>query len=240
MKKIIILLLVLLMTLSAVSAATWGESMQRSGIVQGAYGSVVQVVFSQIPTQSSSFALGMPFDIEGRLVQYSKTEDGRLISYWSVISNSHFKLGISAGKLESVDEKDGKKTELDYILKFTYSLGYKNVDGVQTTLTGSFSIDTEKKKCTYVGGDKKQKESTINNDNEFYEVDLMPSSKDGSMIGSVDGSVYFMFTENSTNKIKDGTDVLSGDYTATVTVKIYTEETVSHTTVTQTTGTQTT
>ena len=221
MKRIIIFLLVLLMTLSAVSAASWSESMQRSGIVQGAYGDVVKVVFTQIPTQSSSFAIGMPFDIEGRLVEYNKTSDGRLISYWSVISNSHFTLKISAGQLISEEGTGDGKTKLDYILKFTYSLGYKELSGTQVTLSGSFSIDTEDSKCTYVGVDDEQKEVYVDGDG-YYELDLLPSSASGTMIGSVDGNVYFMFTEESSNRIKEDTGVLSGDYKATVTVQIVT------------------
>ena len=234
MKKVITLLAVLFIVLSFTFAAdmTWKESMYRSGMVQGAYGSVVKVVFSQIATQSSSFSVGMPFDIEGRLVQYSATEDGRLISYWSVISNSHFKLEISAGKLTSVDkDSKGNKTELDYILKFTYDLGYKDVSGVQKTLSGNFSINTEDKKCTYVGSDGKQTESDPDSSG-FYTVDLMPESQDKSMIGSVEGNVYFMFTSNSTNEIgkTENNTVVSGDYTATVTVKIYAEEVVKSST----------
>ena len=245
MKKVITLLTVLLIVLSFASAASWTESMYRSGVVQGAYGSVVKVVFTQIPTQSSSFSVGMPFDIEGRLVQYSATEDGRLISYWSVLSNSKFKLYISAGKLQSESKKDGKpETELDYILKFTYSLGYKDLGGTQKTLSGNFSINTETEECTYVSADGAQKTSapqqlTMNYSNEnnnpkvsdnYYEVDLMPTStSDESIIGSVDGSVYFMFTSKSSADIAktENNPVVSGDYTATVKVVIFAEETSS-------------
>ena len=221
MRRIIILLLTLLMTLSVLSAESWAESMQRSGIVQGAYGDVVKVVFTQIPTQTSSFAMGMPFDIEGRLVQYSKTENGRLISYWSVVSNSQFKLKIKAEQLTSVEGTGDGKTKLDYILKFTYSLGYVNLSGTQTTLSGSFSIDTEDSICTYIGSDTKQKEISPDEDG-YYLLDLMPSTKTGAMIGSVDGNVYFMFTQESSNRIEADTGVLSGDYTAKVTVQIVT------------------
>ena len=216
MKKIITFITAFLLSLSILSAASWTESMQRSGTIQGAYGSVMKVVFTQIATQSSSFSVGMPFDIEGRLVQYSKTEDGRLISYWSVISNTKFKLNISAGKLTSVKEDDDHKhTELDYILKFTYDLGYKDVGGVQKSLSGSFSYNTDTGKCEYVGADGTQNTTTDGS------VDIIPTTANESIIGSVEGSVYFMFTSESTDKIeKKGDSVLSGDYTATVTVKI--------------------
>ena len=224
MKKALTFISVLLIVISSLSALSWGESMQRSGTIQGAYGSVVKVVFSQIATQSSSFSVGMPFDIEGRLVKYSATEDGRLISYWSVVSNAKFKLEISADKLTSVKKSNGKSTELDYILKFTYDLGYKDANGVQKALSGNFSINTETQKCTYMKANGDQTEVSPDNDG-FYTVDLMPTTGNKSIIGSVEGCVYFMFTSLSTTEIHktENNTVLSGDYTADVTVKIYTE-----------------
>ncbi len=224
MKKILIFIFISLIVLSSVSAYSWSESMQRSGTIQGAYGSVVKVVFSQIATQSSSFSVGMPFDIEGRLVKYSATENGRLISYWSVVSNAKFKLEISAGKLTSVNkDTSDNHTELDYILMFTYNLGYKDTGGVQKTLNGIFSINTETEICTYLTASGDQTDASPVSG--FYTVDIMPESEGKSIIGSVEGSVYFMFTSKSTNEIHKTEDnkVLSGDYTADVIVKIYTE-----------------
>ncbi len=66
MKKIMTTAVLLLLSLT-LFAASWSEAVNRSFTVQGGYGEVVKVVFTKIPTQSSSFAIGMPFDIEGGL-----------------------------------------------------------------------------------------------------------------------------------------------------------------------------
>ena len=98
MKRIIVFLTALLILLSLLPAAEWKEKMQRNIVVQGNYGTQVKVKFDRIATQSSSFSVGMPFDIEGRLVQYNATEKGREIAYWSVAANTKFTLKIKATK----------------------------------------------------------------------------------------------------------------------------------------------
>ena len=239
MKKIMTTAVLLLLSLALFADdPSWGEAVNRSFTVQGGYGEVVKVVFTKIPTQSSSFAIGMPFDIEGG-VQYSVTEDGREISYWSLVSNTNFKLNVTAGKLTSENEytdSEGKyttekgitgKAELDYIMKFTYSFGYIQ-GGVQQTSTGYFTVNTGTGTVTYAkpGEGEKTVEKTVTASDEFYTVDIMPTPTSGtglSTIGSVDGSVYFMFTQSSTSRIKnDPETVPSGNYTAAVTITVNT------------------
>ena len=231
MKKIMSMLILLLLSLS-LFAGTWSEAVNRSFTIQGGYGEVVKVVFTKIPTQSSSFAIGMPFDIEGELVQYSITEDGREISYWSLVSNTNFKLKITAGKLTSEgtytdstgkynDKGSTDKAKLDYIMKFTYSLGYVQ-GGAQQTATGYFTINTATGTATYAKPGSG--EQTVPAEDDVYTVDIMPDTVGLSTIGSVDGSVYFMFTSGSTSRIKnDPETVPSGNYTATVTISVNTE-----------------
>ncbi len=232
MKKIMTTAVLLLLSFT-LFAASWSEAVNRSFTVQGGYGEVVKVVFTKIPTQSSSFAIGMPFDIEGGLVQYSVTEDGREISYWSLVSNTNFTLNVTAGKLTSENEytdSEGKyldkgetgKAELDYIMKFTYSFGYIQ-GGVQQTSTGYFTVNTGTGTVTYAKPG--QGEQTATATDGVYTVDIMPTTSGTglSTIGSVDGSVYFMFTQQGTSRIKnDPETVPSGNYTAAVTITVNT------------------
>lgn len=262
MKKILSVMVLMLLSVFLFSG-TWSESVNRAFTIQGAYGDVVKVKFTKIPTQSTAFAIGMPFDIESELVQYNITEEGREISYWSVISNSNFELHVTAGKLTSVSTfTDSEKkysttggdinTELDYIMKFKYSIGYVGSDGSQQTATGYFKINTGNGTATVAkpgGGEVTNTETTVYKQNangkyldkedhelsdddyanrvvtgKYYLVDVMPDSsslKSGSTIGSVNGSVYFMFTSASTDRIKnDPTSVATGNYTADVTITV--------------------
>lgn len=231
MKKIMSMLILLLLSF-ALFAGTWSEAVNRSFTIQGGYGEVVKVVFTKIPTQSSSFAIGMPFDIEGELVQYSVTEDGREISYWSLVSNTNFKLEITAGKLiseASYTDSTGKYNEkgttapakLDYIMKFTYSLGYIQ-NNAQQTASGYFTINTGNGTVTYAKPGEGET-TAVKDVNDIYTVEIMPSSIGTGTIGSVDGSVYFMFTSASTSRIKnDPETVPSGNYTATVKISVNT------------------
>ena len=232
-KKISTVIIFMLAAILALSASTWKDQISRNITLQGGYGTVIKAKFERIPTQSSSFTIGMPFDIEGRLVQYNKTSDGREIAYWSIISNQKFDFTISAQKLTSEEYLDAQAktyTELDYILTFTYTFGYAVSADERGTKTGSFSFDTETNQCTYVDPNdfKVTKTGTINTDENkktYYEYsfDIIPedaSTKDG-LIGSVNGSVYFMFTQNTTNKIEIAPkSVVSGNYSATITMTV--------------------
>ena len=238
MKRIIVFLAVSLVILSllpaAESAAEWKEKMQRNIVVQGNYGTQVKVKFDRIATQSSSFSVGMPFDIEGRLVQYNATEKGREIAYWSVAANTKFTLKIKATKLVSEgtyrDSSSSEQTtySLDYYMTFTYDLGYTS-GGTQTSKSGEFKINTESETEFLGYVNEHNVQTTKAYDANGVEFNIVPDDADtGSVIGSVNGSVYFMFTDKATGYIKNGFDngsagiqeVPSGNYYATITLDI--------------------
>lgn len=225
MKRIIVLISVLMLSVFTLSA-TVTSKVQRRIVVQGAYDSVTKVVFSPISTQSGSFALGMPFDIEGRLVQYGQTENGREISKWSLVSNTKFKLKVKVGKLtyKKTNTSDTNSCELDYIIKFTYEFGYYDSSGSAQSLSGYFSFDTGendgKGRSYYLSSSGSIEYGTPDTDG-YFEIDIMPAVQSDSIVGSVDGSVYFMFTQTSTNKIQNQADTVpSGDYEAQVIINI--------------------
>ncbi len=229
MKRMLVLISVLLMVFS-LSAATFTDKISRPITLQGAYGKVIEISFDRIATQSSSFTVGMPFDIEGRLVRYNMTSLGREISYWSVICNSKFQFEIVATKLTSESPIDPtastlKYTELDYIMTFTYSLGYTDkISNTQGVKSGSFSFNTETGYCAYTdSNDLLQNVWHANTSSDPFKFDIIPANaSDGALIGSVNGSVYFMFTQKATDTIATG-DPVSGNYKAEVTMMITTK-----------------
>lgn len=237
MKRIIIILIVSLTALSLLPALEWTPKMSRNIVVQGNYGKSVKVRFDRIATQSSSFSIGMPFDIEGRLVQYNTTEKGREIAYWSVIANTKFTMKITAEKLTSERkyETNSDPAEanymLDYIMTFTYDFGFIS-SGTQTDKSGSFIINTESSSewLTYVN--EYNVKTTLPYSDGGVEFNIIPNNADASsVIGSVNGSVYFMFTAKATEYISNGfknaggvdMEVPSGNYYANVTLTIITE-----------------
>ncbi len=232
MKRIFTVLVFFLAAVSLFSASTYTDKMQRHITVQGGYGAVCEVKFDRIATQSSSFTVGMPFDIEGRLVQYEKLSKGREISYWSILKNSQFSFTINATKLtskETYQDTDGtkKKAELDYIMTFTYTFGYTQ-NSQQGTKEGTFTLNTETGDYTYNDPDGMTVTKNINSDDyadTLYHFDIVPSGASSSeLIGSVDGSVYFMFTAASTDRISNAASTVpSGDYSATVTLQVLTK-----------------
>ena len=224
MKKILVFTILILLIFSVYADTTFDDKISRPITLQGAYGKVIEISFDRIATQSSSFTVGMPFDIEGRLVRYNMTSQGREISYWSAICNSKFTLEIEATKLTSESPIDPTAstftyTELDYIMTFTYSLGYTDsISNSQGVKTGTFTFNTETKHCTYTDPNDLHQD-VYHSDGKYY-YDIIPANaSDGALIGSVNGSVYFMFTQNATDTILADKPV-SGNYYANVTMTI--------------------
>ncbi len=231
MKKAIVLFMMLIVLLSFVSAASWNEKVQRAVVVQGIYDSFTSVKFERIATQTSSFSVGMPFDIEGRLVQYGQTEYGREIAYWSIISNKKFTFTIEAEKLTSEgtynDGTSKSHAELDYIMTFSYDFGYSESKGtVEASTSGKFSLNTETGICEYTdpNDDGQKVDCSDTEEPKFssrgfsthsttFSYDIIPiDASDDFVIGSVNGSVYFQFTENTSKQtIAKGIELSNGD-----------------------------
>lgn len=170
-------------------------------------------------------------------MQYNKTESGREIAYWSVIANTKFRMKIDAGKLTSERPYETNSDpaeayyELDYIMTFNYDLGFFS-GGTQTDKSGSFIINTESSSewLTYVN--EYNVKTTLPYEDGGVEFNIIPNDADlSSVIGSVNGAVYFMFTAKATEYIGSGftnaggvhMEVPSGNYYANVTLTIITE-----------------
>ena len=206
------------MLLGAVTPAT-----SKAVKIQGASGSVLHVSITPLSTQSTSFLLGMPFDIEEDLVQYGVMKEGRIIAKWSMVANTGFNLSVKADLLTSENTYGDKiHAELPYIMRVYYSFGYYVSANEISSHTGYLLLNNETGLGSIVD-ESGAVESTVTwTTDKWFKYDFMPDDiyKKG-LSGSVDGNITFMFTEQSTKRISDYPDTVpAGNYSATVTIKL--------------------
>ena len=225
MKKLLLSIIFSISIVAALSAIS--NPVTKPFKIQGGSGTVLHISIIPTSTQATSFLMGMPFDIEEDLVQYGKMKDGRSIAKWSMVANSDFKIKVSAGLLTSEEtyqlSKDSETlyAELPYIMKFEYSFGYYTSGNI-SNLSGSFTLDNETGNGSYVNPETGTSTDVTWAPDKSFIYDILPSNIDSAgLSGSVDGQIYFMFTENSTYRIKnEGDTVPVGDYYAYVTVTL--------------------
>ena len=226
MKKLLLSIIFSISIVAALSAIS--NPVTKPFKIQGGSGTVLHISIIPTSTQATSFLMGMPFDIEEDLVQYGKMKDGRSIAKWSMVANTDFKIKVSAGLLTSEEtyqlSKDSETlyAELPYIMKFEYSFGYYDQSGNISDLSGSFSFNNETGNGSYVNPETGTSTDVTWAPDKSFVYDILPSNIDSAgLSGSVDGQIYFMFTENSTYRIKnEGDTVPVGDYYAYVTVTL--------------------
>lgn len=227
MKRIKIVFILTLSIIVTLNAAVINP-VSKPFKIQGGSGTVLHINITPISTQSTSFLMGMPFDIEEDLVQYGKTKEGRSIANWSMVANTDFKIKVKAGLLTSVgtytpsEGSEDVNAELSYIMTFEYSFGYYDSNGNISNLSGNFSLNNETGGGSYINPETGSSASVTWTPDKYFVFDFLPSDIDATgLSGSVDGQVYFMFTENSTSRInKQGDTVPVGDYYSYVTVKL--------------------
>ena len=225
MKKIVCFSLLFILISSLIYAATVQDTKTSKYFkIQGASGKVIRATVSPIATQSTAFIMGMPFDIEDDLVQFEVMQHGRTIANWSLVTNTDFKMKIKPELLASENTyKDGTndvKCYLPYLLKFTYNFGYFDSHGNSKSESGVFEVDNERSVVKYVEPNTGvSTEKGISADG-YIDFQFLPSGiTDHGISGSVDGDIYFMFTESSTNRIKKSGDTVPvGEYSALVTI----------------------
>ena len=225
MKKLLLSIIFSISIVAALSAIS--NPVTKPFKIQGGSGTVLHISITPTSTQATSFLMCIPFDIEEDLVQYGKMKDGRSIAKWSMVANSDFKIKVSAGLLTSEEtyqlSKDSETlyAELPYIMKFEYSFGYYTSGNI-SNLSGSFTLDNETGNGSYVNPETGTSTDVTWAPDKSFIYDILPSNIDSAgLSGSVDGQIYFMFTENSTYRIKnEGDTVPVGDYYAYVTVTL--------------------
>ena len=227
MKRIAYLLLFLFFIICTAGAAITNP-VSKPFKIQGGSGSVLHINITPISTQATSFLMGMPFDIEEDLVQYGKMKSGRSIANWSMIANTDFVLKVKAGLLTSegeytpVGSSDAVHAEIPYILEFDYSFGFYDINGNIDNLTGYFSLNNETGSGSYINPETGATTNVTWTTDKAFVFDILPSDIDSKgLSGAVDGQIYFMFTQNGTDRIKNqGGTVPVGDYYAYVTVTL--------------------
>ena len=216
MKKYICSMIVLLISSISLFAAT--SRLYKPIELQAAYGAVCDVSVTRIPSQSQQYMIGMPFNIEDKYVRYRATNNGREIASWTLISNTPFKLRITADEMVHTEEES---TPLSYILTFSYNLGY-NLGGnsLPQTTESTFSLGNGKRPSVENG--------SITDDGKF-EFSIFPDEiLAGNYVGSVIGSIFFMFSAESTQVIEDNIGIYdqglpAGNYSATVRIEMISE-----------------
>lgn len=212
MKRRFFLLIILLLSCSAVFAAT---KTQTKGIsIQAGYQDFADLRITPIASQSEAYLIGMPFNIEENYVQYNADSSGRVIARWSVLSNARFTLEITEiSPLINTTDKVSN-IELPYILTFDYDISY-SMDGIDNnSLSGFWRV--------------------VYGDDTTYRF-ILPSqvvSSENFFIGSVAGNISFMFQDEMeldgvTRKVTDvvrSDDAPPGSYYALVKITIKTEE----------------
>lgn len=227
MKKLIFALILTISVIATLSA-TISNPISKPFKIQGGSGTVLHITITPISTQATSFLMGMPFDIEEDLVQYRKMKEGRSIANWSMVANTDFKIKVKAGLLTSegtytpTEGSEDAHAELSYIMTFEYSFGYYDSNGNISNLSGNFSLNNETGSGSYINPKTGSSASVTWTPDKYFVFDFLPSDIDTTgLSGSVDGQVYFMFTENSTSRINNqGDTVPVGDYYAYVTVTL--------------------
>ena len=222
MRKIL-LTFILFIIISSVLLGAVTPATSKAVKIQGASGSVLHVSITPLSTQSTSFLLGMPFDIEEDLVQYGVMKEGRIIAKWSMVANTRFNLSVKADLLTSENTYGDKiHAELPYIMRVYYSFGYYVSANEISSHTGYLLLNNETGLGSIVDESGSVENTVTWTTDKWFKYDFMPDDiyKKG-LSGSVDGNITFMFTEQSTKRISDYPDTVpAGNYSATVTIKL--------------------
>lgn len=229
MKRFVCILILFLL-----SVTLYAETKTSVIELQGAYGVALNMNITPIAAQTESFISGMPFNIEEEFVKYQPNSDGRAIATWNVLSNTKFDIYIKADNMVPVLEPGSTYTPevpLSYILTFSYNLSYPDLTGFDGA--GSFWL-TSGVNNSFGSTAASTTEITVVEDIEyseslsgtFYKINLFNSDSFNDefegFTGSVDGRIFFKFTELASNAIEGDNDPSNydypvGDYTASVT-----------------------
>lgn len=175
-------------------------------MIQAGYGSVCMIDVEEIPAQSASYIAGMPFNIEEDIVQYGMTDYGRRIANISLLSNTPFSISVSGNPMQNVDTSKQATEELHYILTIQYLLGYYE-NG-------------------YINDGAEDYYRFYSRQGTEAEWNLNVTSDPETFLGTVDGNIYFMFDEETSDFIRNESDDVNlpvGNYEASVTITITSE-----------------
>ena len=184
-------------------------------MIQGGYDDVAAINITPLSSQAEGYLLGMPFSLNDSSVLAGASEKGRAIAKWNVLTNSRFLIDITAEILhpESEDKTENiaYSNGLGYILTFVYNMSYYSNNKIYFIDNASFPFEVVER--------NDGKTRTLKDVNLLQNVQL----DSNSLVGSADGSVYFIFNETSTELIKNDVGYASlpdGNYIAKVTLTL--------------------
>ena len=202
MRKAYLMIIAILMSVS-LHAVT--EPNCDSFMIQAGYEEACSVVVHEIAAQSASYIGGMPFNIEENIVAYNPADVGRRIATIDIISNTRFRMTVTSdGPMKHI-ENDGVRTvtstPLNYILTFQFLLGYYEGGNINESATTTIRYRT-------AGSDTS------------WTIGASPDPE--TFLGTVDGTIYFMFDQAASAFIasSDDTSLRPGNYDSTVTIRV--------------------
>lgn len=222
MKKLLTLCLIALIALCDITAVPRDHT--KSFRLQGGYDETIAVSVTGIAALEMQGLVGMPFDIQDKSVLSSNKGDGREIAKWSMISNTPFYIKVEATSMHNTSLETGQwndNNSLEYQMVMSYKLVYDD-DGAAVTKVANLFFDTEKNTTNDAGIDAKK-----SNHKSFFTFDIfkgLPATDKNKFVGSLDGSIYFKFTDSSTLKVFDDALIPPGNYSATVKITLETKE----------------
>lgn len=223
MKRFISIILIAL-SLSSVFGAE--ESATKSFRLQGGYDNTIAVQVTGIAALEMQGLVGMPFDIQDKSVLSSNKGNGREIAKWSMLSNTPFYVIVEATSMHNTALLKGQWSEdnsLDYQMVMSYELVYDQ-DGSTVTKSANLIFDTEKKTQS-PSFDSYPVENTPYETSFKYDIfSDLPDTDSAKFVGSLDGSIYFKFTDTSSIKVYDDTVIPKGNYSAEVKIVLETKE----------------
>lgn len=222
MKKLLTLCLIALIALCDIAAVPRDHT--KSFRLQGGYDETIAVSVTGIAALEMQGLVGMPFDIQDKSVLSSNKGDGREIAKWSMISNTPFNIIVKAISMHNISLVEGQWNDdnsLEYQMVMSYKLVYDD-DGSAVTKVANLFFDTEKD--ISIPSDFQGEQVGNNSVFKFDIFNDLSISQNDKFVGSLDGSIYFKFTDSSTIKVFDDALIPPGNYSATVTITLETKE----------------
>lgn len=217
---------IILIALSLSSLFATEKSTTKSFRLQGGYDNTISVQVTGIAALEMQGLVGMPFDIQDKSVLSSNKGNGREIAKWSMLSNTPFYVIVEATSMHNTALLEGQWTDdnsLEYQMVLSYELVYDH-DGSSVTKSANLTFDTEKKTQEPSFDSYPVSDTAFKTSFKYDIFSDLPATDSAKFVGSLDGSIYFKFTDSSSIKVYDDDVIPKGNYTAEVKIILETKE----------------
>lgn len=217
---------IVLIVLSVSSLYATENSTTKSFRLQGGYDNTIAVQVTGIAALEMQGLVGMPFDIQDKSVLSSNKGNGREIAKWSMLSNTPFYVIVEATSMHNTALLEGQWTEdnsLEYEMVLSYELVYDH-EGSTVTKSSNLTLNTEKKTQNPTFDSYPVSVSAYKTSFKYDIFSDLPATDSAKFVGSLDGSIYFKFTDTSSIKVYDDDVIPKGNYSAEVKIILETKE----------------